>query len=709
MNTARSAPLAILCGSFLLFAVQPMLGRTLLPSFGGSAAVWTVCLASFQTLLLLGYFYAHLIVRQSPRIQVVVHRVLLGVAIAWTFGFALLKPDLLPLLGKSSQPRWEVLFSVLVIAGLPYAVISSGSTLVQAWLAQTGKRDVYRLYAVSNMGSFLGLFAYPFVFEPYVSLSVQWWGFAVGLVCYSVLLIMVSGKTASWSNVERPSPMSGSEQSHGETNLFEHGVDTLRFQTLLWFGLPALSVFLLNAVTAYLTLDVLPLPLLWAVLLGLFLLSYVIGFSGLANRLLPLILCLAVGFVAFAGYVAQRDPEPGAFRLQLWAGLGICFFGCTFIHSWLYTLRPEVCRLSLYYLLNALGGAVGGLLASIAVPWVFKTVAEYPVALVGVAVSLILFLIAAKHWSRLRWFVMPFAGTALVLGSLGFHHADEERPTIWRDRGFFGTTQVTQVRAKAGGKEGYVHEFIHGSTLHGIQALIPGRERWPTSYFTPEKMGFGVVAHPKFEKKEPMRVNLVGLGVGVMLAYGREGDYYRCYEISPEVLEIAQNPELFTFVSGCPAEVELVCEDARKGLEKELAAGVEPYDLIVIDAFSGDSLPYHLSTKEAFELYFKMLKPDGILALNVTNWHLDLEPYVKAIGVAFQVPTVVLESPDDLERLAFGAKCAFFCRQPSGMGQLPFGARIVDIQKQPDIQMPTDEKGSFIPLIRWSAFGLPGD
>jgi hypothetical protein len=699
MSTIRIASLAVFFGSFLLFAVQPMLGRTLLPSFGGSAAVWTICLASFQFLLLLGYLYAHVITRRPVRTQVVMHRLFLGIAILWTVAFAWFRPSLMTLVGNSSSPRWEVLLSVLIIAGLPYVVLSSGSTLVQSWLARAGNREIYRLYAVSNLGSFLGLLTYPFVLEPHVALTSQWWGLALLLFVYALLLAKVAGyhePAPQAATAAAPAPESDGLAVQVATSSSEAGS-----RQWLWFALPALSVFLLNAVTSYLTLDVMPLPLLWVVLLGLFLLSYVVGFSGWAHRVLPALFCLAVGLVMLAAYALGKAGTPGSFVINLISGAGVCFIGCTFIHSWLYQLRPAVERLSLYYLCNAIGGAIGGLVASLAIPVMFKTVAEYPIALAGLVVIALLYLAFLKGGKVIRWAGAAVAFGALVLVAVAAYPKSEDRPVIWRDRGFFGTLKVTEVKAKMGDKEGVVHEFVHGSTLHGIQALIPGKERMPTAYFTPEKMGFAIVAHPKFRKREPIRVNLVGLGIGVMLAYSREGDYYRCYEISPEVLNVAENPSLFTFASGSPGKVDMVCEDARKGLEKELAAGVEPYDVIIIDAFSGDSLPYHLSTREAFELYFKMLKPDGILALNVTNWHLDLDPYVKAIGVAFKCPTLLLTSPDDLSRLAFSAKCAFFCREPAGMGPLPLGAQLIDVQALPDMPMPTDEKGSFTRLIRW--------
>ncbi|MEO5712857.1 MAG: fused MFS/spermidine synthase [Luteolibacter sp.] len=699
MPTIRFASLAVFFGSFLLFAVQPMLGRTLLPSFGGSAAVWTVCLASFQSLLLMGYLYAHVMTRRPQRTQVVVHRLFLSLAILWTVVFAWFRPSLMPFIGNSGSPRWEVLFCVLFIVGLPYVILSSGSTLVQAWLARSGSREIYRLYAVSNLGSFLGLLTYPFVLEPYVTLTAQWWGLASLLLVYALLLSLVTKINADLPQEAtlEESAQGAAEQDASSSNASSD--DSSR--PWLWFVLPALSVFLLNAVTAYLTLDVMPLPLLWVLLLGLFLLSYVIGFSGWAHRVLPAQFCLVVGFVIFSAYALGKAGKPGSFGINLMAGVGLCFVGCTFIHSWLYRLRPHVERLSIYYLFNAMGGAVGGLIASLAIPMIFKTVAEYPIAMVGIILVAVLYLTFLEGRKTARWTGAALSCGALVLLAFSAFPKSEDRPVIWRDRGFYGTLKVTEVKAKMGNHEGVVHEFVHGSTLHGIQAVIPGRERMPTAYFTPEKMGFAVVAHPKFGKGEPMRVNMIGLGVGVMSVYARKGDYYRGYEISPEVLRVAENPSLFTFISGCPGKVDLACKDARKGLEEELAAGVEPYDVIVIDAFTGDNLPYHLSTREAFELYFKMLKPDGILALNITNWHLDLDPFVKAVGISFQCPTVVLASPDNLSQLAFGAKCAFFCREPSGMGALPLGAKLIDIQKSPDIPMPTDEKGSFTRLIRW--------
>jgi hypothetical protein len=393
------------------------------------------------------------------------------------------------------------------------------------------------------------------------------------------------------------------------------------------------------------------------------------------------------------------------------------FLGCTFLHAWLYRIRPETGRLTSYYLAGAVGGAVGGILASLVAPMAFDRVAEYPLA----ALATGMMAVAAqngktasgrqqgdgcgKGWTGAR--SLATAAAMLLLAVSCFLHVrwreDPTRAVVHRSRGFFGTIQVMEIKARTSKGEGVLREFVHGTTVHGIQARIPGRERMPTTYYTPDACGYAIEAHPKYRRGEPMRVNLVGLGVGVLFCYGRTNDYYRAYEISGDALAVATDTNLFTFVADCPAQRDIVLGDARQGLEDELRRGVEPYDVIVVDAFTGDNIPYHLSTREAFELYFKLLKPDGVLCVNISNWHLELEPFMRALAEAFDVPLLGLQTQDDFGQLGFAATAAFFCRQPGGLAMPPVGpkCRIIDFNAfRPMAELPTDEKGSFLELVR---------
>jgi len=732
--------LTIFLGSFLIFGVQPMLGRTLLPAFGGTAAVWVVCLASFQILLLAGYWYAHC-VTGDQRSEVrgrnwgIVHIALLALAVVWVVGFAMVRPWLLAHIGGGAYPALEVLLCVVAFVGLPYVLLSANSTLIQAWIARevgdrreegggksdgsdrSDKSDVYRLYAVSNAGSLLGLLCYPFLVEPFLSLNAQWYGFAACLAVYAGLLAWLAKQVGSrreeGGEGDQSSVISDqvnarcSDSGNHSTNV-ESVSGTSVFASrnkamLLWLALPATSCFLLNAVTTHLTLDVMPLPLLWVVVLALFLLSYMIGFSSYSEKIQSL-LAILTG-VAFVGVCFVRGVKPSTLSF-VWLVSTYCLFllaACTFLHSWLYRSRPAPQKLTRFYLFGAVGGAMGGVLASLVAPMIFKTVAEYPLALAALTV-----LLCAEAYLQIKRRGLGVAVgvvtlICVVVGGAFFFRglAREKRAVIYRGRGFFGTVQLLETKAKAKGQSGYVREYVHGTTIHGVQALFPGKDRMATAYFTPNAVGYAVVGHPKFQAGEPMRVNLVGLGIGVMLSYARTNDYYQAYEISKEVLNVATNPAYFTFVSGSPAKTDVVLGDARKGLENELAQGSEKYDVIVLDAFTGDNIPYHLSTVEAFELYFKLLKPDGILVVNISNWHLNLEPFMKSIGEHFNLPLVVFETPQNLGALAFATKCAFFCRKPEDMEALPAKVRIVDLSRvKPMRQLPTDEKGSFIELIR---------
>ena len=689
----KTQVLTIFLGSFLSFALEPMIGRTLLPVFGGSPSVWVTCLAAFQVLMIGGYAYGGSVGREVRQIRR--HLLLLGCAAFWCAGVAFLSKSFLPALSElTGVPALDVLVCVLVLSGLAFVLLSANSTLVQ--LVSGGD---YRLYAVSNAGSLAGLLAYPLVFEPFLPLSRQWLGLGAGLVGYAALLWALTRRGVVGMTVE--SGTRDRDESDGRT-IERPDVRTV----LLWLLLPALSCALLNATTAHLTLDVMPMPLLWAVLLALFLLSYVIGFSGRGKpSVFAALAALAALAVAYFGVHGAKDAA--SFHRQLLADGALVLFGSTFLHAQLYAIRPSGRLLPRYYLFNVIGGAAGGVLTSVVAPLVFTGVGEFPLCVAAVALTIAAFaVLPAVRLAAVVRVPLAAAGLgALVLLGCGLREGDLGGRTLAHaSRGFFGTVRVMSAKAKmASGAEGEVHEFIHGSTVHGVQARIPGKERMATCYYTSTGCGYAIEGHPKFRSGEPMRVNLVGLGVGVLYGYGRKGDYYRAYEISPEVLAVATNAALFGFIADCPAEKSIVLGDARKGLEAELAAGVEPYDVIVVDAFTGDNIPYHLSSREAFELYFKLLKPDGIVCVNISNWHLQLEPYIKRLAEDFKCPLFGLFAEEDLSRLDFGAKTAFFCRDPRGMGAPPIGpgkAQAIRFDRVPAMgRLPTDDCGSFVSLL----------
>ena len=678
-----------------------MVGRTILPIFGGTAAVWVVCLCSFQVLLLAGYFYAHLMGGKITRAKALWHIALLVASAIITAAVAIYRGGLLSKVSVG-LPAFDVLVCVILLTGFSYVLLSANSSLVQS---VTGGAGVYRLYAVSNLGSLLGLLAYPFVLEPYIGLTIQWICFSVGIVVYAGLLFCLMSRNAVASDASVSAPEKEAESASIPVATYA-----------LYILVPASSCFILNAFTMYVTLDVMPMPLIWTGSLALFLASYIFGFSGVAAKLVKPAGVVTMLFLAGVCWINGEPTAEVGLPLTLSLYGGLLLVACTFLHSWLYLIRPESGSKALtrYYLFQSIGGAVGGCVASLAFPSLCNTLVEHPVSLVLVGALVFIGFVALPSVARARSKVAHVAliSSSLVPSALSIcfcllSGGKETRAHIYRGRGFFGTIEVLEVKARTNSGEGRIHEFVHGSTVHGIQALIPGKERMPTCYYTMNAVGYSIVGHPKYRRGETMRVNLVGLGVGVLFSYGREGDYYRAYEISEEALNVAMNTNLFTFVSDCPAQKDIVLGDARKGLEAELAAGVEPYDVIVVDAFTGDNVPYHLSTVEAFDLYFKLLKPDGILCVNISNWHIALEPFMRALGDHYNCPLLGLTTIDNYASLQYVAKVAFFCPNPEGLAKPPVGsgplrARMIDFSRiKPMPVLPTDEKGSFVSLIRW--------
>lgn len=683
MNKKLLSIITIFIGSALLFGVQPMVGRTILPYFGGTSTVWIVCLCAFQVLLLGGYLYADRMTKVRGRAFLFVHVGLLVASALWAFYVAGNRSGLCSLV-TGLPAAFGVIAFLVAIVGLPYLSLSANASLVQS-LSSTGDKDVYRLYAISNVGSFVGLFIYPFVLDPYVSVFGQWRLFAAGIAVYAVLLLFLvlsKGKGISTSS------------NVAKTDRASASVPLLN--SFLWVLLPALSCACLNAVTAELTLNVIAMPLLWCVLLALFLLTYVIGFAGVASRFLVLWDYLAL---VSAGVLAFSTAVGGGFGFcwQLGGGCGLVLFGGIALHARLYELRPETSLLTRYYLFGAIGGALGGVFTGLLAPVVFADVLEYPV----VVFSILLLLALLRDWKR--WTrQLPFGVIVVIVltvFALRLNTQDGRMgDTVFKDRGFFGTVRVTTSPARTMTHEGVFHQFWHGSTLHCGQFVAPGYPLKATLYHGPLGGGFAITQHPKYKSGQPMRVGIVGMGMGVSCAYGRSNDVYRCWEISPEAINLATNGQYFSFATANPAKVESILADARMALEEERAKDAPKYDVLQIDAFSGDSAPYYLCTEEAFKLYFDRVAEGGYLSVNITNWHMDLTPLIKAAAVKFEAHTLVY-MPDARTGATPCAWALMMKEAPRGFA-IPKELNVLNLKCVRDWEMPTDEKGSLIDLIR---------
>lgn len=690
---------AVFSGSFLLFLLQPMLGRTLLPVFGGSAAVWSVCLGAYQALLLVGYAYAYLLAGKSARTQRVAHLTLLGAAVAWAFAFAALRLTLKGFFGASSAPALEVLFCVLVFVGLPYVLLASGSTLVQAWVAGAdvppeggvSGREVYSLYAVSNLGSLSGLLVFPFVLEPFVPLTAQWYGFAVGLGLYAILVARLGpGAQRSDSEGRRSQEITRSPAPAASS---------------VWFLLPAVSAFLLNAVIAHLFIDVTPMPLVWVVMLSVFLLSYAVGFSRFGENRRGAWGALSV--LALTGTaVANGMWGTGSFYPNAAAAVALIFCVGVLLHGWLYEVRPDTAHLTRFYLMIAAGGAAGGLLASILAPLVLTRALEYPLVLL-VCALLVAWrmpkpaLVVRPHRGARMWVYLAGWGAVwLVLASATARHSRAR--VMFRDRNFYGSLTVTQTQEAFGAQGAFPVVYLWcGQTTHGIQVRAPFYKGRGTAYYGQTGGGIALLTHPKYQAGLGMKVGVVGLGAGTLACYGRPCDLYRFYEINPQVVKVATDPRLFTYLPDAKTPIDLVPGDARQMLAKERAAGDPLYDVLMIDAYNGDAVPYHLATREAFQLYFDRLAPGGVLAVHVSNWHIDLLPLCKAVGAALGVHLYGTVSATE-DSVTTGAVWVFMTRQPT-IYRYPGKSTVREVvwDQIRTVTLPTDEKGSLIPLLRF--------
>jgi len=626
----------IFLSAFLLFQVQPIMGKMILPWFGGAASVWTACMLFFQSLLLLGYLYTHWVMRYlSPSRQSFLHIALLLMCL---FFLPISPSEGLKPQG-SEDPTGLILYLLGVTIGLPYMVLSTTGPLVQAWFAKE-RSDVvpYRLFALSNLGSMLALLAYPLVIESALPTRMQSWSWSALFVVFVLCCVYLSRRSLALADASLVP--SGMAQGSADVPAPTPGW----IPQLIWVALAACPSMLMVADTSFMTENIAPIPLMWVLPLALYLLSFIICFEMPSWYKRVLWLPLLVLSLALLAYLPNL--RMGEWPVALSVGLNLLsfFVVCMVCHGELALQKPHPRHLTGYYLMLSVGGVLGGFFVGVIAPYFFNSNYEFSVGLVLSAAVVLAALLGSAVGMSPNWRISlgvlgGALSMALVWASASYHQSKSEGVT-WKARNFYGSLKMYEY--------GGYRRMLHGQIIHGQQYVSDELRRRPTTYFTPAS-GVGLAMLAKGEKGL-LHVGVLGLGVGTLVAYGRAGDVYRLYEIDPLVIELAQ--EKFTYLSDTPAKLEIVLGDGRLQLEREPS---QQFDVLVMDAFSGDSVPVHLLTLEAFQIYFKHLKPDGVLAMNVTNAFLDLVPVLKSAADHYGKNIRLLEHPGDQD-LAFASR-----------------------------------------------------
>ena len=597
----------VFLSAFLLFQIQPIVAKMILPWFGGSSSVWSVCMVFFQAELLLGYAYVHwLHEKLTPHRQVLVHVSLLALSLlmlpvaadpAW-------KGDAL------TDPSWAVFVVLTIAVGAPYLMLSTTGPLMQAWYALAFTKPgaeikPYRLYALSNLASMLALLSYPVVIEPFFGVQHQANMWSIGYAVFA-LGALLTGLVVWKSHTSQQATKQVDTTPAARPSFSE---------CLLWIGLAATASILLLTLTQQLTNDVAPVPFLWVLPLSIYLLSFILCFDAPRYYVrsafliaLPIAL-LTVDFVMTNG---QSVPVMVAL-------LSISLFVfCMVCHGELVRRKPPVRHLTLFYLMLSVGGALGGTFVGLIAPVVFNAYFELPIGLFLCAA-----LTAVVVWRESPKALRIAIAIALVLYSARLIHLSLEYVTGYRVvmRNFYSQLRVEDVPTAHGIKR----IMRHGNIIHGEQYLDDALRRKPTAYYCPQS-GVGLALN-SLSSAQPQKIGIVGLGVGTLATYGRAGNEMRMYEINDQVVDVARSE--FTYLSDSPAKMVSILGDGRLMLEREPP---QHFDLLAMDAFSGDSIPTHLLTLEAMKIYLGHMKSDGILAVHITNQYLDLQPVMAAIG-----------------------------------------------------------------------------
>jgi SAM-dependent methyltransferase len=666
----------VFLSAFLLFLIEPLFAKLILPWFGGSAAVWSICLVFFQCALLLGYFYADVTSRRlTPTQQSYLH-----------IGLLLLSLLFLPIVPHESwrphggsDPAWRILGLLTSSIGLPFVLLSATSPLIQMWSARRrADRDPYTLFALSNAASLLALLSFPLLIEPRLASHRQ---AIVWSAAFAVFLSLCS--TAAWlARRESPLPLPA-----GQRKIAVSGppLQASARQKLLWLALSACGSMLLLSVTNKLLEDVAPVPLLWVLPLALYLLTFALAFSRRSfytRWWVARFLAVTLGSLGYAIYDPMYTEFVQVSVPVFCAGLFLC---CLFCHSELALRRPAASQLTSFYFMVSLGGALGAIFVGLLAPHIFRAIYELPLALILTALVAIPALWVEGRLARVFW-----AGAAVAMAFVLVRNVRSyDRNTILRERSFYGALRVRQQTNWL--KEPY-RVLYHGQIEHGAQYLTPPYSLLPTTYYGPDS-GVGLALTQCCGGAK--RVGAIGLGAGTLAAYGKTSDYFRFYEINPQIVGIAKS--YFSYLHDTPAKVDVAMGDARVSLESE---PWQNFDVLAVDAFSGDAIPVHLLTKEAFALYLRHLQPDGILAIHTSNTYLNLPPVVQLLAEDAGYPARMISNDGNPRKLIDASDWVLITRNKHFLENIETTVLIDPIDVPAGLRLWTDDYNNLFQILR---------
>ena len=635
--------------------------------------MWAACLVFFQCALLLGYLYADVTSRRlTPQRQAQLHIGLLALGLL----FLPIAPRFLQLQRAVGDPAATILLLLTVSIGLPFVLLSATSPLVQAWYARaTAQREPYHLFALSNLASLLALLSYPLLIEPHMAARRQAAVWSALFVIF-VLLCAAAGWFARGSNITAAS----AQADEGETER----PPTVR-EKLLWLGLAACSSMLLLSITNKLLEDVAPVPLLWVLPLALYLLTFALAFSRRIfywRWLLVRFLAVALGSLGYAIYEPMYTESVQVSVPVFCVGLFLC---CWFCHGELALRRPAPRYATSFYLMISLGGALGAIFVGVAAPHLFTSIYELPLALVFTAL-----LAVAALWPQ-GWLIRLFwmGAAASMVFVLVRNVREYDANTMVRVRSFYGALRVRQFTNWL--KEPY-RTLYNGRIEHGAQYVNRPSSLLPTTYYGP---GSGVGLALTHCCGNAKRVGAIGLGAGTLAAYGKTSDYFRFYEINPQVVNIAHTS--FSYLRDSPARIDIVLGDARVSLQNEAP---QQFDVLAVDAFSGDAIPVHLLTREAFALYLRHLKPDGVLAVHTSNTYLNLPPVVQLLAADAGCDAEMITNDDDHRKLIDSSDWVLVTRNRRFLDSVDSTVMIEPISVPPNLRVWTDDFNNLFQILR---------